>query len=227
MTTTTGTAPATSEPATVQLQAADSVPVTQSAPAPVPAPVAASTPAVVAADTDVPVNNGTTTAPAGTTSTVPATAAKEHVADSVTTKSAPSSGPKASTSADEKQDVQKSSPASNSTTTPKASPKKRRKRGGLAGIFVALGCLSANEFDDDVMKAKPPTNHASKASASAPKPANGSNAAKLDASAGSSGTKDGLSGIDAHAKPPIVIRSSEPTVAPLEEVRPYNLSSLP
>lgn len=35
------------------------------------------------------------------------------------------------------------------TSTQKAAQKKKRKRKGLAGLFVALGCLSAGDFEDD------------------------------------------------------------------------------
>ena len=35
------------------------------------------------------------------------------------------------------------------STAMKTAPKKRRKRKGLAGLFVALGCLSAGDFEED------------------------------------------------------------------------------
>ena len=51
-----------------------------------------------------------------------------------------------------------SASTSRPTTTSHVSataPKKKKKRKGLAGLFVALGCLSANDFEDDVQSARP------------------------------------------------------------------------
>ncbi|OXG13982.1 carboxy-terminal domain RNA polymerase II polypeptide A small phosphatase [Cryptococcus neoformans Tu401-1] len=45
----------------------------------------------------------------------------------------------------------KTAPTSN-TTAPKAGQKKKRKRKGLAGILLALGCLSVDEFEEEPSK---------------------------------------------------------------------------
>ncbi|WWC64594.1 uncharacterized protein I303_107205 [Kwoniella dejecticola CBS 10117] len=43
-------------------------------------------------------------------------------------------------------------PAAASTSTQKASQKKKKKRKGLAGFLLTLGCLSADEFEEDPKK---------------------------------------------------------------------------
>ncbi|EKC98705.1 protein phosphatase [Trichosporon asahii var. asahii CBS 8904] len=111
--------------------------------------------AVASTDATAPAAN-TTTAPAAatTTTTTPAPAAtatetRPAAAAATTTPAAANAnrGSKGS-STEEKaagSSIAASSPAKSATTS---SGKKRRKRGGLASIFVALGCLSADEFED-------------------------------------------------------------------------------
>ncbi|RSH78114.1 uncharacterized protein EHS24_002570 [Apiotrichum porosum] len=144
--------------------------------------------------------------------------------------------------------------SSSSTATPRAAKpasKKRRKRTGIAAIFVALGCLSQDEFEDDAPNKATPPAHAVKASnttkvatgvagATAAAAAGAAVvAARTDTSANASASKDkdGNSGAqkDGSATPSgssdVVVRPSEPTTAPLEEVRPSpsvpKLSSTP
>lgn len=50
----------------------------------------------------------------------------------------------------------KAAPISN-TTAPKAGQKKKRKRKGLAGILLALGCLSVDEFEEEPSKSSSTT----------------------------------------------------------------------
>ncbi|KAK8853191.1 hypothetical protein IAR55_003893 [Kwoniella newhampshirensis] len=51
----------------------------------------------------------------------------------------------------------KPSTTTNNNPTQRASQKKKRKRKGLAAFFLALGCLSADEFEDDPKAAKTTT----------------------------------------------------------------------
>ncbi|KLT38809.1 NIF-domain-containing protein [Cutaneotrichosporon oleaginosum] len=99
--------------------------VTDPAPAAkVPEPAAAHAVGATADNAQAPSSSAPAPAPAATKSDAPVANAK------------PSSSIRAS---DEK---------GTSDRSTKPAHKKRRKRGGLAGIFVALGCMSSDEFDD-------------------------------------------------------------------------------
>ncbi|BEJ11739.1 hypothetical protein CspHIS471_0201990 [Cutaneotrichosporon sp. HIS471] len=152
MSTASGVAPSSlsTPPADTTLAASTITPVELTTPAPTlaasaTAPVTDATPTpnsvAMSASQAAPSAKTTTEAASATGASTGAQATSSSTA-SATRSDAPATNAKQASSSrasDEK------GPASRST---KPAHKKRRKRGGLAGLFVALGCMSSDEFDD-------------------------------------------------------------------------------
>ncbi|KAK4683503.1 carboxy-terminal domain RNA polymerase II polypeptide A small phosphatase, partial [Tremellales sp. Uapishka_1] len=117
-----------------------------------------------------------------------------------------------------------------SSQSQKAAGKKKRKRKGLAGLFLSLGCLDAADFEDEAhTQAKPSASHAKKemiqkkpsgVGLGGPVPAESTSLARANSSTGHEAESTGNTLVPTDAVPTeeqVVVAPIEPATLPDEE----------